>query len=83
MGNISSCFCDYWLILPDEGVISAGQLITIILSIGLIVNFIVSTLILINGEIKQVNVTYVCPTVRKFMSEQEIKEIEGSENNNV
>lgn len=66
------------LILPDESIIPTSQLITIFLGIGLIMNFINATYILLTGEIKQINITYVCPTARKHMNEQEIKEIEGS-----
>jgi len=43
--------------------------------------FGISLSMLLEGEIKQVNVTYVCPTARKYMNEQEIKEIEGESNN--
>jgi len=66
------------LILPGEMIVPLNQVVIILLSIGMIVNFVISTYILFTGEIKQVNVTYVCPTARKYMSEQEIKDIEGS-----
>jgi len=47
------------------------------LSVAIISNFSIATYILIKGEIVPVNVTYVCPTARKYLSEQEIEEIEN------
>lgn len=52
------------------------EVIKIILGYGMIANLIVATYILFKGEIKQVNVTYVCPTARKYMNEQELLKIE-------
>ena len=66
------------LLLPEEGIVPMNQMITIFLSMGMLINFIVATYILFKGEIKQVNVTYVCPTARKYLSEQEISEYEKS-----
>jgi len=64
------------LFLPGKTVIPKNQLVFILLFIGLFFNFAISSVILVSGNIKQVNVTYVCPTVRKYMSEQEIEEYE-------
>lgn len=64
------------LILPGETIIPLNQFIIVVLSIGLLMNFCIATYILLTGEIKQVNVTYVCPTARKYMSEKEIEKIE-------
>jgi len=49
------------------------------LSVAIISNFSIATYILIKGEIVPVNVTYVCPTARKYLSEQEINKIEKVE----
>jgi len=67
------------MILPEGSIISNSELIITLLSMGLIMNFINATYILFRGEIKQVNVTYVCPTARKYLSEKEINEIEKEE----
>lgn len=67
------------MVLPEGGIVSKDELIFTLLSMGLIMNFISATYILLTGEIKQVNVTYVCPTAREYMSEQEISEIENNE----
>ena len=64
-------------ILPEGEILPMNQLKHILLVLNLIMSFVISTYILFKGEIKPVNVTYVCPTARKYMSEQEIKEIEG------
>jgi len=64
------------LILPGEPIIPLNEIIIALLSIGMFVNFVTATAILFTGEIKQVNVTYVCPTAIKYLSEQEIKEYE-------
>ena len=65
------------LFLPGETVIPKNQLVFILAFVGLFFNFAISSVILASVEIKQVNVTYVCPTARKYMSEQEIEEIEN------
>lgn len=69
------------LILPNEGIIPEYQIVIALLGMGMLFNFGIATYILFTGEIKRVNVTYVCPTARKYMSEQEIKGIEGGDNN--
>lgn len=69
------CCLFVWLI-KAEGIIPKNEMIMTILWFVTIANFITSTYILFTGEIKQVNVNYVCPTARKHMSEQEIEEIE-------
>ena len=65
------------LFLPGETLIPKNQLVFILAFVGLFFNFAISSVILASGEIKQVNVTYVCPTARKYMNEKEIKEIEN------
>lgn len=62
-----------------EGIMDKSELIITILGYITVMNLIVTTYILFIGEIKQVNVTYVCPTARKYMSEQEINEYEKTE----
>ena len=69
--------CLFNLAMPQEGIIPKTELTIIILGFATVFNLVISTCILIKGEIKQVNVTYVCPTARKYMSEREIEEIEG------
>lgn len=59
--------------------IDKSQLIIILLGYGTIFNLGVATYILIKGDIQPVNVTYICPTARKYMNEREIKEIEKVE----
>jgi len=68
--------CLFNLAIPQEGIIPKIELTIILLSFSTIFNLVVSTYIIIKGEIKQVNVTYVCPTARKYLSEQEIEKIE-------
>jgi len=63
--------------IPQEGIIPKTESTIIFLSFATVFNLVISTCILIKGEIKQVNVTYVCPIARKYMSEREIEEIEG------
>jgi len=65
------------LFLPGETMIPKNQLVFILAFVGLFFNFAISSIIVASGEIKQVNVTYVCPTARKYMNEKEIKEIEN------
>jgi len=69
--------CLFNLAIQQEGIIPKTELTIILLGFATVFNLMVSTYILIKGEIKQVNVTYVCPTARKYMSEREIEEIEG------
>jgi len=69
--------CLFVYLIKVEGVMDKNEMIMATLWCVTIANFITSTYILFVGEIKQVNVTYVCPTVRKYMSEQETKEIEN------
>jgi len=65
--------------MPGEFIIPKSQMIIFLLGYGLIFNFIIATYTLIKGDFKQpLNVTYVCPTARKYLSEQEIKEYETS-----
>lgn len=62
--------------IKGESFIPKTEFTIILLSFATIFNLIISTYILIKGGIKQVNITYVCPTARKYMSEQEISEYE-------
>jgi len=68
--------CLFVYLIKVEGVMDKNEMIMATLWCVTIANFITSTYILFTGEIKQVNVNYVCPTARKHMSEQEIEEIE-------
>jgi len=68
--------CLFELSINVEGIIPKSELVVVLLSVAIISNFCIATYILFKGEIKQVNVTYVCPTARKYMSEKEIEEIE-------
>ena len=60
-----------------------NELIITILGYLTVMNFIVTTYIIFTDEIKQVNITYVCPTARKYMSEKEIQEIEKEVENKI
>jgi hypothetical protein len=74
LATLSACLFE--LVMPGEGIVPKTELIIILLSFATIFNLVTATYILIKGEFKQVNVTYVCPTARQYMSEQEIVEIE-------
>jgi len=56
--------CLFVYLIKAEGIIPKNEMIMTILWFVTIANFITSTYILFIGEIKQVNVTYVCPTAR-------------------
>jgi len=73
---IALIFCLFVNLINVEGLMNRSELIITILVYLTVMNIIIATIILFKGEIKQVNVTYVCPTARKYMSEQEISEIE-------
>jgi len=73
--------CLFNLAIPQEGIIPKTELTIILLGFAMVFNLVVSTYILIKGDIKQVNVVYVCPTARKYMSEKEIEEIEKDDFN--
>jgi len=68
--------CLFNLAIPQEGIVSKAELALILFGFSTIFNLIVSTWFIYKGEIKQVNITYVCPTARKYMSQQEINEVE-------
>jgi len=73
--------CLFVYLIKVEGVMDKNEMIMATLWCVTIANFITSTYILFTGEIKQVNVVYVCPTARKYMSEKEIEEIEKDDFN--
>ena len=73
--------CLFELSINLEGIIPKSELVVVLLSVSIISNFSIATYILIKGEIVPVNVTYVCPTARKYMSEKEIEEIEKDDFN--
>jgi len=68
--------CLFVYLIKAEGIMDKSELIMTTLWLVTIANFITSTYILFTGEIKQVNVTYVYPTARKYMSEKEVEEYE-------
>jgi len=68
--------CLFELSINLESIIPKSELVVVLLSVAIISNFSIATYILFKSDIVPVNVTYVCPTARKYLSEQEIKEYE-------
>jgi len=68
--------CLFVNVINVQGIMDKSELIITILGYITVMNLIVTTYILFVGEIVPVNLTYVCPTARKYMSEKEIEEIE-------
>ena len=71
--------CLFELSINLEGIVPKSELALVLLSVAIISNFIIATCILIKGDVKPVNVTYVCPTARQYLSDKEIDEIEKIE----
>lgn len=64
-------------ILPGETLIDKNQFAIVLLGFSTIITLGVCTYILFKGEIKPIKITYVCPTARQYMNEEEINKIEG------